>query len=307
VAAERTAEISFRAMGTDVQVLVVDGPAGAAARARAQIEDMERRWSRFLARSELSRLNGAAGAPVVVSLDTAALVDLAVQAWRATAGAFDPTVLRALESWGYDRSFERIDRAASGPPTRPEPAPGCDGVLADASSGLVLVPLGVALDLGGIGKGRAADVVADAVLAEGADGVCVNVGGDLRVGGEAPDGERWWIAVADELAPDDSLGRIEIADGGVATSTPHRRTWTRGERDVHHLIDPRTGQPAESGLASVTVHARTAAWAEVLAKAAYVAGAAEGIELLRDLGGEGLFLTDDGDVLLTPAFAAACA
>ena len=94
--------------------------------------------------------------------------------------------------------------------------------------------------------------------------------------------------------------------GAVATSTKLRRHWTRGDRTLHHLIDPRTGEPAESGLASVTVVAGEAWRAEVLAKAAFVAGAADGAALIEAAGATGMLVTDDGDVVeldgLGPSF-----
>src|SRR5439155_18637591 len=140
----------------------------------------EAKWSRFRATSELCRLNDAAGAPVVVSPDTFALIARAVDAWRDTGGRYDPTVLAALEAAGYDRDFDAVARTGAPATGERAPAPGCAEVEFDPMVSAVRLPHGVALDLGGIGKGAAADAVSaelfDAAL-PGVRGVLVNLGG----------------------------------------------------------------------------------------------------------------------------------
>jgi thiamine biosynthesis lipoprotein len=187
----------------------------------------------------------------------------------------------------------------------PVPAPGCAGIDVDLDSSTVRLPAGVALDLGGIGKGRAADLVAEQLLADGAVGACVNVGGDVRVTGRPPQGDTWPIALCNELAPETDLCVVSLRDGGVATSTPLRRRWTRGDDEVHHLLDPRTGRPVVTDLASVTVLAGTAAWAEVLAKAAFLSGAGDALTIVGAGGGQAILLRADGTVSMSSDFAPA--
>ena len=184
-----TAERHSRAMGTDLHVIVVGpdgsppggnagsnhGPAGdreheLADRAVARINQLEARWSRFLPDSEVSRLNGAVGAPVVVSDDTATLIARMVDAWHLTEGLVDCTLLGDLVRAGYDRPFSQL------PADRPAPA----GVLRRIYGGdpgdierhgnTVTLPLGLGIDPGGIGKGLAADLVTAELLAAGAAG-----------------------------------------------------------------------------------------------------------------------------------------
>jgi thiamine biosynthesis lipoprotein len=293
----------LRAMGTDVEVLAVGADAAAMATLGAlaadALEAREARWSRFRPASELCRLNDAAGAPVVVSRDTFSLIARAVDAWRATGGRYDPTVLAALEAAGYDRDFDAVARDGDAVASTTVAVPGCGDVELDDLVSAVRVPRGVALDLGGIGKGAAADAVSAELLGAGVPGVTgllVNLGGDLRARGEAPMPHGWVVDVDDPLATG-RTGLLALAEGAIATSTKLRRSWTRGERTLHHLIDPRTGAPAESGLASVTVVAGEAWRAEVLAKAAFVAGAAEGRALVHGAGATGLFVTDGGEVV----------
>jgi len=295
-------EHRFRAMGTDVQVLVTapdpQRAAELAAGAEADVRRYEARWSRFLASSELSRLNASAGGPVLLPRDTFALVELAVSAWRQTDGLFDPTVLDALEAAGYDRSFEDVTGRELGG-RAPGRVPGPGGIRLDGRLGEVVVPAGVHLDLGGIGKGHTADLVAVALVERGAAGALVNLGGDLRALGAPIGGDVWVVAVDTEPAVE-----VALAAGAVATSTTAKRRWTSQGHPMHHLIDPATGAPAETGLATVTVVAGTAAWAEVLAKAVLVGGLARGAGLLSRFGVTGLAVADDGTVTRFDGFDA---
>jgi thiamine biosynthesis lipoprotein len=293
----------FRAMGTDVEVLAVGADAAAMAALRElaadALEVREARWSRFRPTSELCRLNNAAGAPVIVSPSTFSLIAHAVDAWRDTGGRYDPTVLAALEAAGYDRDFDAVARAGDVATESHADVPGCRDVELDSLVSAVRLPAGVAIDLGGIGKGAAADDVSGELLdagVRGVTGVLVNLGGDLRARGAAPPPYGWVVDVDDPLESG-RTGLLALVEGAIATSTKLRRTWTRGERSLHHLIDPRTGEPAESGLASVTVVAGEAWRAEVLAKAAFIAGIDEGRALVEAAGATGLVVTDDGDVL----------
>jgi thiamine biosynthesis lipoprotein len=300
VSGEQLTTTAFRAMGTDVEILVLDGPADLGERAAAAIERLEAKWSRFRPTSELCRLNAAGGAPVVVSRETLDVIERAVDAWRTTGGRYDPTVLAALEAAGYDRDFDAVraqgDLAPAAPLDAPAPAPGCGAITVDRLVGAVRLPAGAALDLGGIGKGYTADLVAVELHDAGARGVLVNLGGDLRAVGDAPAPGAWVVAIDDPLGTG-ATGLVTLGQGAIATSTRLRRAWTRGGTARHHLIDPRTGEPATSGLASVTVIAGDAWRAEVLAKAAFVAGLDEGRRIVEASGATGLLVSDDGEVV----------
>ena len=240
--------------------------------AEHRLADLEAWWSRFVPSSDLSRVNAGAGQAVEVQPETIEVVELAVVAWALTGGRFDPSVLPALVAAGYDRTFTAIAAGRPGAGRWPEaarhPPPGVPRWRCDVDAGTIRVPAGVQLDLGGIGKGHAADIVARELLASGATGACVNLGGDVRVTGSPPDGAAWTIAVQHPLEGA-SIVTLALADGAVATSTTAYRRW--GD-DAHHLIDPATGLPARTDLLAVTVVAGEAAWAEVVAKAALLAG-----------------------------------
>jgi thiamine biosynthesis lipoprotein len=278
-------------MGSQVHILAVDAPADALPNARAAVGALERRWSRFRPDSDVSRINAADGQPVTVSTTTATLIDLAVRGWAATGGAYDPTVLDAVIGAGYDRSFELIAASDTDPTAAARPAPGCGGIAVDVDTGLVRVPPGVRIDPGGIGKGLAADLVATTLVADGATGVLVNIGGDLRVAGTAPPGG-WRIDV--DLPAVAGTGLV-LRSGGVATSGTHRRRWVRDGHTHHHLIDPRTGAPATSPFVAATVVAWTAWHAEVLTKAVVLAGSiAAAARVLAAADAAGLLVDADG-------------
>lgn len=259
--------LSWSAMGTTCRAWLVGPEAELGTRqARAVVAHLEARWSRFVPGSDVSRLNSAAGRPVPVAPETLAIVGDAIAWWRATGGLFDPTVLGALVAAGYDR-----DRATGhGPIRRAEPAPGCGGIQVDPERGTVQVPSGVGIDLGGIGKGRAVDIVADHL--RDFPGGLIDLGGDLRVWGTPPDDGAGWPIAIEDLRDETTVALLGLAEAAVATSSTLRRSWRDGARSAHHLIDPRSGRPTQGELVSVTVVAGIAAAAEVLAKAAIVTG-----------------------------------
>lgn len=299
------AELRFAAMGTDAHVVVV-GDAGLLEVARARIDDLEARWSRFRPTSEVSRLNAAAGVPVTVSADTVTLVEHAVAAWRRSAGFVDCTLLGEVIAAGYDRSFGEVPRVRTrSAPTSPGRVPRCLLGPADirVSGAVITLPTGVGFDPGGIGKGLAADIVSEELMAAGAEGVCVNLGGDLRVRGEPPGPDAWTVALEHprQRAP---IALAGLAAGAVATSTILRRRWLVGGEERHHLIDPRTGAPSASDLALVSVVAGVAWEAETLAKAILLRGGPHPFDLIDGTGADALAVDRAGVITASDGLGA---
>jgi FAD:protein FMN transferase len=295
----------FRAMGTDVHVIVVGGDEHALVRrAQERIVELEHRWSRFLPASEISALNRHAGSFVSVSNDTRQLVTCALDAWRATGGLYDPTVLGALIRAGYDRSFDELARRPRSGTS--ELAQGAQGV--EIRGNEIRLRAGTGFDPGGIGKGLAADMVAEELRAAGADGACVNLGGDVRVFGQSPNqatgGDAAWTVDVDMPSMTTPVARVGIADGAVCTSTSLQRRWVVGDEPRHHLIDPTTGEPSTSTIVAATVVAASAWAAEVTAKALLLRGAPHHFDLLAPSGAEALVVHADGRVEQTFGLAA---
>jgi thiamine biosynthesis lipoprotein len=261
-------------MGSDAHVIVHGGrDQWLLVTARALIEELERRWSRFLPASEVSRFNASApGERVVVSQATLTLVLLARRAWELTDGLYDPTVLPSLRAAGYDADFAIVrERAPVADEIEFRRAPGCDVIVIDAVACTLTKQADVEFDPGGIGKGLAADIVATALLEDGATGALVSLGGDVRARGPGPTGSPWSIDVAHPMRSEAIL-HCGIDDGAVATSTSLRRRWLRAGAMQHHMIDPRTGAPSSSTLVAVTAVANDGWWAEAATKAVFVAG-----------------------------------
>jgi thiamine biosynthesis lipoprotein len=242
-------------MGTQVELLSAADEADAAFdAAEAEFHRLEAILTRFRPDSELSELNEAGS--LETGRDLLEVVRLAVLGRERTDGRFDPTVHDAVAGAGYDQTFD--DLPDDGPP--PKSGRPCGGEVRITGSRIDLGE-GVKLDLGGIGKGYAAERAAS-LLAEA--GPClVNAGGDVALRGTA-----WPIGVAT------SNGSLTLAleNGALATSGRDRRVWRRGGRELHHLIDPSTGEPAESDLLRATVVAGDAVEAEIWAKALFLAG-----------------------------------
>jgi thiamine biosynthesis lipoprotein len=251
----------FRAMGTDVELLLHGAPAGYFDAVEAEFERLEALLSRFRPDSELSRLN--ATGELNAGPDLLAVTGAALAAREQSQGRFDPTVYDALVAAGYDRSFELV---ACDIPDGPGPPRRCGGRV-DVDGSRITLGSDVRLDLGGIAKGYAVDRAA-AILADA--GPClVNAGGDLAV-----HGGRWPVG----LEGTDLV--LELAAGAIATSGRDRRRWRRGDEECHHLIDPATGRPADTDLLHVTVVGSTAIEAEVLAKVAFLGGDVEAPRVL---------------------------
>lgn len=285
------------AMGATAELMIVGGDAPALVEwAVDRLARLEASWSRFRADSELRRLDGHAGTgAVVVSPDLVDAIGRALSLWYVTDGRFDPTVRCALEELGYDRTFREVAPTGPALPHLPYPTRGCDGVQVDREHSTVTLPEGVALDLGGVGKGLAADLVATGLVERGASGACIGLGGDVRVAGSPADGDAWQIRVEDPLDESRTMCTRRLSDDAIVTSTTRFRRWTRGGTALHHLIDPFTGAPADRGVTAVVAQAETAWWAEGVAKAALVAGVESGLELLERLGVAALMVDARGE------------
>ena len=287
--------IAFAAMGTRFALAVRTGPqrAGEARRALEAaarwVRQVELRLSRFDPHSELSRLNaGASGCWQVVSPLLFSALQAAEQARRLTGGLFDPAVLDALTRWGYDRDWRTLQSTRGRPalrapspaaaaahgarqkPSRPQPA-GAGGApfQLDPLVRAVRLGEGVHLDLGGIVKGLTADTVV-ARLRGRFEAVLADAGGDIAAW-SAPGLPPWRVALPASLAGEGG-GLVHLRAGGVATSATTVRRFCGPLGPGHHLIDPRTGSPSQSGVEVACVAARSAALAEVLAKAVVVGG-----------------------------------
>jgi FAD:protein FMN transferase len=253
--------------------------------ADSELALLDEQASRFRDDSEISAVHRAAGTVHLLSEGLAEAIAVALTAARWTGGLVDPTVGGALCSLGYDRDFAAVRQ--DGPlPSAPAHVPGWESVRLDGRR--LRLPAGSWLDLGATAKGLGSDRAAAAaatVITGG--GVLVSLGGDIAVAGEAPTGG-WPVLVADEPGAADAeaaRGRraspggertagqvVRLAAGALATSSVMCRRWRRGGRLLHHIVDPRTGLPAETSWRTVSVAAANCAEANAASTAAIIAG-----------------------------------
>ena len=290
-------------MGTDVSLVTDKAVAGEAGeQVQRLFQEWEQRLSRFRPDSELSRLNARPGRPVVVGDLLLEVVTAALRAARATRGLYDPTLLRAIEQLGYDRSFERIGPTTPPLTERVAPGGGWRRVRVDHTARTVTLPHGVGIDLGGIAKGMAVDAATERLRACGVAAAMVSAGGDLRVLGSPPGEASWLIAIPGPAGP----VTVPLTHGSLATSGIGRRHWRQGRVERHHLLDPRSARPARTGLWSVSVAAATCAQAEVAAKTAFILGAGPGADFLASKRLAGLFTTPAGERRPAGSWPVAC-
>lgn len=290
-----------RALGTTAVVAVTEVPGAddALRLLRAELEALDRACSRFRADSEIRALSHRPGTPVVVSDLLWEAVTVALRTAAATGGAVDPTVGAALDALGYDRDFAAVGQGGDDDrtPGVPAPAPGWWTVEVDDAARTVNVPHGVRLDLGASAKALVSDRAAARIAGTVGGGVLVSVGGDVSSAGPPPDGG-WAVGIAlDSSAPPDAVDQVvALHAGGLASSAPGVRTWVRGGRRCHHIVDPRTGCSVDPFWRLVSVSAPSCVAANAETTAAVVRGAAA-VRPLVASGRPARLVRHDGEVL----------
>jgi len=285
----------FRAMGTDV-LLLLDAPhseesTAALLDAEQELHRLAQVFTRFDEHSELRRLEH--DRVRICSAELVEVIELAIDARQRSAGRFDPTVLPALRAVGYDRTFDDV---AAAPRTADAPVPAGGGVHVNATTGLVALSTGTALDLGGIAKGWIVDRIAERLAITAP--ALVDAGGDITCTLRA-DGSPWSVDV------DGADLRISLAAGAIATSGTDRRRWSDPAtgRVRHHVIDPRTGTSVDSDLTGVTTIAASCAEAEVAATSILVAGSSDAPTVAQRFAAAWRGTGHDGSTLGSPELA----
>ena len=241
--------------------------------ARTVVKDVDATCSRFRADSDLTRVNREPGRWVDVDPLLVEAVRVAVRAAAATDGMVHPLLGRPLVTLGYDRDFGELREVETG---QSEPsAPPVDAWRSiELGEARVRIPAGTALDLGSTAKAWAADVVAAGLEQDLGEPALVSLGGDIMI--SAPDGNPWRVDVAEQ--PTDlrerPACRVDLTAGGLATSSTRVRRWTRQGTVRHHLLDPRTGEPAAEVWRTVTATGASCVAANTATTAAVVLGAA---------------------------------
>jgi thiamine biosynthesis lipoprotein len=289
---------SFSCMGNTANIVVI-GEQQLLHAARMRLSDLENKWSRFIDTSEISLINTSDGKEMYVSQDTVTLVRYLVDAQSRTQGLFDPSLLPVLIGLGYGVSRSDSSMNSNVAPNAHWAIP-LGETRIDQASGAVRLPSGATLDPGGLGKGLAADMVATELIALGATGVCVSIGGDMRISGESEEHGGWSVAVESPFSESTDLTTLVLNSGGIATSSTRGKRWVGPLGEMHHVLHPNTATPlSESSgqLVQSTVLASEAVWAEVFATALLVGGLEDGMSLIDQLGMAAMAVTVDGDIV----------
>ena len=289
--------LEFRAMGCDMLAAVeCETAPEILSRVSEWFEEWEQALSRFRYDSELTRLNQTHEQPIRVSETLWDVFQTARKAEQMTDGLVTPTLLDAVIEAGYDRPFDVLPHLTTSTIdsvlTISQPL---TAIAFDASARTITLPLGTGLDFGGAAKGWAAHQAMKRLQVEGP--ALIDAGGDIAISGPRADGGPWKIGIADPFHKGEEIEVLHLNACGVATSGKDRRRWMRNGLLQHHIIDPLSGEPAETDLLTVTVIAPNVMEAEAAAKASFILGSRAGLEWIEARPEyAGVFILDNGEM-----------
>lgn len=282
--------MTFTIIDEDGEELLID--------AEQEIRRLEKLFSVTMEDSDIAKLNGAAGKDAVpITGDTENLIREALRIGKETNGAFDIAISPIVKAWGFTEAEHHV-------PTQAEldallPLTDQEDIILD-SGRAYLQREGMAIDLGGIAKGYASDRVAALLKEKGVTSALLSLGGNICVIGTKPDGTLWKTAVQNPLDTNDYVGLLETGDTCIITSGGYQRYFEENGNRYHHIIDPATGYPAESGLLSVTILCESGTKADALSTALFVMGLEDGLAYWRTQEDfEAIFVTEAGEVVAT--------
>ncbi len=289
---------SFRAIGTTAAVVLQDAAAADAAERllAGELEAIDLACSRFRDDSELQMVHAHAGSTVAVSELLFEALCVAVDAAERTSGAVDPTIGNAIAALGYDADLDEVRARPPAPPQALGHVAGYLHVQLNPVNRTVRIPRGVRLDLGSTAKALAADRAAARIAGRIGSGVLVSLGGDVAVAGAPPAGG-WAVGIARESSA--SAGEVDqvvaITHGGLASSATGVRSWRAGERSVHHILDPLTGDCVEPYWVLVSATGNSCVEANLVTTAAIVWGP-QALGRLASFGQSVRLVRSDGEV-----------
>ena len=293
----------FRAMGSQMMAALDIPPARTPHRLDSVpqwFEAWEAVLSRFRPESELSQLNRSAGEEYNVSPTLWEVYNLSLETNQLSDGLVTPLVLDALIESGYCTSFEQLATLPSDS-RAVRPIADVSQIKTDALHRTIHLPPDTHLDFGGVAKGWAAHKAMQKLILYGP--ALVDAGGDIAISGLQADGQPWPVGIVDPFSHDQNLYTLRLGRCGIATSGQDYRRWKRGDIWKHHIIDPRTGEPAETDVLSVTVIAPTVIEAEMATKAILILGSQGGLAWLEARPSfAGMLVLDDSQRLFSPNF-----
>lgn len=289
----------FFAMDTVMSITAYGKDVGEAVTAAvARVNELEGLLSRTRTGSDVTNLYLSAPEEAVISEDTLRVLTLAQEWYKKTGGAFDVTIAPVTTAWGFGGSGDYQVPSAEKLEELLTMVDGSSLILTETSAALPIK--GMEIDLGGIAKGYAGAQAEQVLRDHGIESALLDLGRNITVIGTKPDGSPWRVAVQDPSNSSSAVGVLSLQDCSAVTSGGYQRYFEQDDVVYHHIIDPRTGYPADSGLISATVVCADSALADLLSTAVFVLGEEDALNLWRAEGGfELILVTEDGRVVVT--------
>ncbi len=285
------------AMNTYITLTAYGEKAGTALdEAEDRIKNLESLLSATDENSEIYAVNHSGGTPVRLSSDTERILSFALDMAQKTNGALEPTIYPVLTAWGFTTESYQI-------PTREkinQLLQSVDFHRVQIKNHSLALPDGMQLDLGAVAKGYTGDEIANLLKNSGVTSAIINLGGNVQTIGTRPDGSMWRVGLKAPDA-DGHIGILEVSDCAVITSGGYQKYFIGEDgKQYHHIIDPATGRPAESGLVFVTIIGKEGKLCDALSTALFVMGTEDAILYWKQYGDfEMILLTDKDEIYIT--------
>lgn len=272
--------------------------------AAAEITRLDTLWSVGSPESEISQLNQKGSA--VLSSETADVVERALSLSQESGGAFDITIYPLMELWGFTSGDYRVPTAAEISEKRSHVD--SSALTYDHSSRSLSLPDGMSVDLGGIAKGYTSSRVMEVFRDYGVASGMVSLGGNVQLCGTKPDGGLWRVGIEnpdESVVKSDMVGVLSVADKAVITSGGYERYFEEDGVCYHHILNPKSGYPAQNGLISVTIVSEDGTLADALSTALFVMGKESALELWRSHADsfDAVLVEEDGTITVTTGLA----
>lgn len=264
--------------------------------AENEIKRLEDIWSTTKPNSEIYAVNHSGGKSVVLSNETAELINFALEISKDTNGALDISLYPVLKEWGF--TTDKYSVPDNERLTQLLKNTGFERINLNGNE--ICLPKEMQIDLGAVGKGYAGDLICEKISNEGVSSALVNLGGNVQTVGTKPDGSNWKISVTSPYG-DGSFATVELADEAIVTSGGYERYFVGDDgKTYHHILDPDTGKPADSGLISVSIIGKEGRLCDALSTALFVSGLKKAEDLWRKRSDFDMILvTDKGKIYIT--------